>query len=32
VTQERTLAYLETLIQRREGIMPYDVQIAEVAS
>lgn len=27
--QERTLAYLESLIQRKEGIMPYDVQIME---
>ena len=27
--QERMLAYLETLIQRKEGIMPYDVQIME---
>jgi effector-binding domain-containing protein len=31
-SQERMLAYLETLIQRKEGIMPYDVQIIEVAS
>ena len=30
-TQERTLAYLETLIQRKEGIMPYDVEVTEVA-
>ena len=29
--QERTLAYLEALIQRKEGIMPYDVQITEPA-
>lgn len=29
--QERTLAYLEALIQRKEGIMPYDVQITEAA-
>ena len=29
--QERTLAYLETLIQRKERIMPYDVEITEVA-
>jgi len=29
-TQERTLAYLETLIQRKEGIMPYDVEVTEV--
>jgi effector-binding domain-containing protein len=28
--QERTLAYLEALIQRKEGIMPYDVQTTEV--
>ncbi|VAW07348.1 Transcriptional regulator, MerR family [hydrothermal vent metagenome] len=28
-TQERMLAYLESLIQRKEGIMPYDVQILE---
>lgn len=28
--QERTLAYLETLIHRKEGIMPYDVQVEEV--
>jgi len=28
--QERMLAYLESLIQRKEGIMPYDIQIAEV--
>ncbi len=28
-TQERMLAYLESLIQRKEGIMPYDVQIIE---
>lgn len=28
--QERMLAYLESLIQRKEGIMPYDVQIMEV--
>ncbi len=27
--QERTLVYLESLIQRKEGIMPYDVQIIE---
>jgi effector-binding domain-containing protein len=27
--QERTLAYLESLIQRKEGIMPYDVQLVE---
>ena len=27
--QERTLAYLESLIQRKKGIMPYDVQIME---
>jgi effector-binding domain-containing protein len=27
--QERMLAYLESLIQRKEGIMPYDVQIIE---
>ena len=25
--QERMLAYLEALIQRKEGIMPYDVEI-----
>ena len=25
--QERTLGYLESLIQREDGIMPYDVQI-----
>jgi len=29
VTQERMLAYLESLIQRKEGIMPYEVQISE---
>lgn len=29
--QERMLAYLEWLIERREGIMPYDVQIVEEA-
>ena len=29
--QERTLAYLEALIQRKEGIMPRDVQVTEVA-
>jgi effector-binding domain-containing protein len=29
--QERTLAYLETLIQRKEGIMPYDVDVMDVA-
>jgi hypothetical protein len=28
--QERTLAYLEPLIRRKEGIMPYDVQVTEV--
>ena len=28
-TQERTLAYLESLIQRKEGIMPYDVHVTE---
>ena len=28
-TQERTLAYLESLIQRKEGIMPYDAQVTE---
>lgn len=28
--QERTLAYLEALIRRKEGIMPYDVQVTEV--
>jgi effector-binding domain-containing protein len=28
-TQERTLVYLESLIQRKEGIVPYDVQIIE---
>jgi effector-binding domain-containing protein len=27
--QERMLAYLETLIDREEGVMPYDVQIME---
>lgn len=27
--QERMLAYLETLIQRNEGVMPYDVRIEE---
>ena len=27
--QERTLAYLESLIQREEGIMPYEVEIIE---
>ena len=27
--QERTLVYLESLIQRKEGIMPYDVQVVE---
>lgn len=27
--QERMLAYLESLIQRKEGVMPYDVQIME---
>ena len=27
--QERMLAYVESLIQREEGIMPYDVQIIE---
>ncbi|MGB7859289.1 MAG: MerR family transcriptional regulator [Acidimicrobiia bacterium] len=27
--QERTLRYLETLIQRKEGIMPYEVEIIE---
>lgn len=29
--QERTLAYLETLIQRKERIMPYNVEITDVA-
>jgi len=29
--QERALAYLETLIRRKEGIMPYDVEVTEVA-
>ncbi len=28
--QERMLAYLESLIQREEGIMPYDVEVTEV--
>lgn len=28
--QERRLAYLETLIERRDGIMPYDIEIATV--
>ncbi len=28
-TQERMLVYLESLIQRKEGIMPYDVQVME---
>ena len=28
-TRERTLAYLETLIRRKDGIMPYDVQVTE---
>jgi effector-binding domain-containing protein len=28
--QERTLAYLETLIHRKEGITPYDVEVTEV--
>lgn len=28
-TQERMLAYLESLIQREEGIMPYDVQLID---
>lgn len=27
--QERMLAYLESIIQRKEGIMPYDVEIIE---
>jgi effector-binding domain-containing protein len=27
--QERRLAYLESLIQREEGVMPYDVQIID---
>ena len=27
--QERMLAYLETLIDREEGVMPYDVQIMQ---
>ena len=27
--QERTLAYLESLIQREDGIMPYDVQVMD---
>ena len=27
--QERTLAYLETLILRKKGIMPHDVQVTE---
>jgi effector-binding domain-containing protein len=30
--QERTLAYLESLIQRKEGIMPYDVQVTEATT
>jgi len=30
-SQERMLAYLESLIQRKEGIMPYKVEIIEVA-
>lgn len=29
-TQERMLAYLESLIQREEGIMPYEVELIEV--
>jgi len=29
--QERMLAYIESLIQRKEGIMPYEVQIIEEA-
>ncbi len=29
--QERTLVYLESLIQRKEGIMPYDVNVTEAA-
>ena len=28
--QERMLEYLETLIQREEGIMPYEVQLTDV--
>jgi effector-binding domain-containing protein len=28
-TQERMLVYLESLIQRKDGIMPYDVQVVE---
>ena len=28
-TQEHMLAYLESLMQRKEGIMPYDVEIME---
>ena len=28
-SQERMLAYLETLIERKEGIMTYDVQVTE---
>ena len=27
--QERMLAYLESLMKRKDGIMPYDVEIAE---
>jgi DNA-binding transcriptional MerR regulator len=30
--QERMLAYLETLIQRKGGIMPYEVKLIEVPS
>lgn len=32
VAQERMLAYLESLIQRKEGIMPYEVEIREEAA
>lgn len=29
--QERALAYLEVLIQRKEGIMPYEVELTEAS-
>lgn len=27
--QERTLAYLESIIEREDGIMPYDIEVSE---
>lgn len=31
ISQERMLAYLESLIRRKEGVMPYEVEITEAS-